>query len=89
MAVKQIDLQKQGCQEVFKEVLVTRKLKHPNIVTYLERQVVLVFFSGNVRFHTCKAKVSKLFTHWQKIDPPIAINPLLCEAWQEIAFCLH
>ncbi|NWW62908.1 PAK3 kinase, partial [Ifrita kowaldi] len=46
VAVKQIDLQKQGCKEVFKEVLVTRQMKHPNIVTYLERQVVLVFFMG-------------------------------------------
>ncbi|XP_041871208.1 LOW QUALITY PROTEIN: serine/threonine-protein kinase PAK 1-like [Corvus kubaryi] len=40
VAVKQIDLQKQGCKEVFKEVLVTREMKHPNIVTYLESYLV-------------------------------------------------
>ncbi|NXH28845.1 PAK3 kinase, partial [Myiagra hebetior] len=44
VAIKQIDLQKQGCKEVCIEILVTREMKHPNIVTYLERQVVLVFF---------------------------------------------
>ncbi|NXB43794.1 PAK3 kinase, partial [Leucopsar rothschildi] len=44
VAVKQIDLQHQGCEQALRELLVIREKKNPNIVTYLERQVVLVFF---------------------------------------------
>ncbi|NXQ56621.1 PAK3 kinase, partial [Anthoscopus minutus] len=36
VALKQIDLQHQGCEEVLKEILVVREKKNPNIVTYLE-----------------------------------------------------
>ncbi|NXC92333.1 PAK1 kinase, partial [Cercotrichas coryphoeus] len=36
VAVKQIDLQHQGCKEVLKEIVVMRERKNPNIVTYLE-----------------------------------------------------
>ncbi|KAM7023649.1 serine/threonine-protein kinase PAK 3-like [Acridotheres tristis] len=36
VAIKQIDLQHQGCEEVLKELLVIREKKNPNIVTYLE-----------------------------------------------------
>ncbi|XP_039946944.1 serine/threonine-protein kinase PAK 3-like [Hirundo rustica] len=40
VAVKQLDLQQQGCEEVLKEVTVTRKYKNANIVTYLESYLV-------------------------------------------------
>ncbi|NXP59186.1 PAK3 kinase, partial [Chloropsis cyanopogon] len=40
VAVKQIDLQDQGCEEVLKEILVMREKKNPNIVTYLESYLV-------------------------------------------------
>ncbi|XP_039946939.1 serine/threonine-protein kinase PAK 1-like [Hirundo rustica] len=40
VAVKQLDLQQQGCKEVLKEVTVTRKYKNANIVTYLESYLV-------------------------------------------------
>uniref|UniRef100_A0A8C0U793 non-specific serine/threonine protein kinase n=1 Tax=Cyanistes caeruleus TaxID=156563 RepID=A0A8C0U793_CYACU len=37
VAVKELDLQHQGCEDVLKEILVMREYKNPNIVTYLER----------------------------------------------------
>ncbi|NXB27903.1 PAK1 kinase, partial [Eulacestoma nigropectus] len=40
VAIKQIDLQQQRCKEVFKEILVTREMKNPNIVTYLGSYLV-------------------------------------------------
>ncbi|NXH03396.1 PAK3 kinase, partial [Loxia leucoptera] len=40
VAIKEIDLQQQGCEEVLKEILVMREKKSPNIVTYLESYLV-------------------------------------------------
>ncbi|KAL9821922.1 uncharacterized protein GJ701_016824 isoform 3-T3 [Geothlypis trichas] len=40
VAVKEIDLRHQGCEEVLKEILVMRETKNPNIVTYLESYLV-------------------------------------------------
>ncbi|XP_064259568.1 uncharacterized protein LOC135289689 isoform X2 [Passer domesticus] len=40
VAVKQIDLQHQGCKKVLKEILVMREKKNPNIVSYLESYLV-------------------------------------------------
>ncbi|XP_059692914.1 uncharacterized protein LOC132322438 [Haemorhous mexicanus] len=40
VAVKQLNLQHQGCEEVLKEILVMRKNKNPNIVTYFESYLV-------------------------------------------------
>ncbi|XP_059692958.1 centrosome-associated protein CEP250-like [Haemorhous mexicanus] len=40
VAIKEIDLQHQGCEEVLKEILVMREKKSPNIVTYLESYLV-------------------------------------------------
>ncbi|XP_037981497.1 centrosome-associated protein CEP250-like [Motacilla alba alba] len=37
VAIKEIDLQHQGCEEALKEILVMREKKNANIVTYLER----------------------------------------------------
>ncbi|CAN8175225.1 unnamed protein product [Coccothraustes coccothraustes] len=36
VAVKEIELQHQGCEEVLKEILLLREKRNPNIVTYLE-----------------------------------------------------
>uniref|UniRef100_A0A8C0U8X0 non-specific serine/threonine protein kinase n=1 Tax=Cyanistes caeruleus TaxID=156563 RepID=A0A8C0U8X0_CYACU len=36
VAIKKLDLQQQGCEQVKKEILVMREMKNPNIVTYLE-----------------------------------------------------
>ncbi|XP_023803984.1 serine/threonine-protein kinase PAK 1-like [Cyanistes caeruleus] len=36
VAIKKLDLQQQGCEEMVKEILVMREMKNPNIVTYLE-----------------------------------------------------
>ncbi|NXR84725.1 PAK1 kinase, partial [Pycnonotus jocosus] len=40
VAIKHLDLQHQGCKEVLKEIVVLRKYKNPNIVTYLESYLV-------------------------------------------------
>ncbi|XP_059692952.1 serine/threonine-protein kinase PAK 3-like [Haemorhous mexicanus] len=40
VAVKQLNLQHQGCEEVLKEILVMRENKNPNIVTYFESYLV-------------------------------------------------
>ncbi|XP_058681850.1 uncharacterized protein LOC131572618 [Poecile atricapillus] len=40
VAVKELDLRHQGCEEVLKEILVMREYKNPNIVTYLESYLV-------------------------------------------------
>ncbi|NXI08312.1 PAK1 kinase, partial [Irena cyanogastra] len=40
VAVKEMDLQLQGCEEVLKEILVMREMKNPNIVNYLESYLV-------------------------------------------------
>ncbi|XP_054374475.1 serine/threonine-protein kinase PAK 3-like [Molothrus ater] len=40
VAVKQLNLQHQGCEEVVKEILVMRELRNPNIVTYFESYLV-------------------------------------------------
>ncbi|XP_059692913.1 serine/threonine-protein kinase PAK 3-like [Haemorhous mexicanus] len=40
VAVKQLNLQHQGCEDVLKEILVMRKNKNPNIVTYFESYLV-------------------------------------------------
>ncbi|XP_053860084.1 serine/threonine-protein kinase PAK 2-like, partial [Vidua macroura] len=40
VAVKQVNLQHQGCEDVLKEILVMKEYKNPNIVTYLESYLV-------------------------------------------------
>ncbi|XP_053860071.1 serine/threonine-protein kinase PAK 2-like [Vidua macroura] len=40
VAVKQVNLQRQGCEDVLKEILVMKEYKNPNIVTYLESYLV-------------------------------------------------
>ncbi|XP_053860034.1 serine/threonine-protein kinase PAK 3-like [Vidua macroura] len=40
VAVKQVNLQQQGCEDVLKEILVMKEYKNPNIVTYLESYLV-------------------------------------------------
>ncbi|XP_053787447.1 uncharacterized protein LOC128781679 [Vidua chalybeata] len=40
VAIKQINLQCQGCEDVLKEILVMKEYKNPNIVTYLESYLV-------------------------------------------------
>ncbi|XP_032940478.1 serine/threonine-protein kinase PAK 1-like [Catharus ustulatus] len=40
VAIKQIDLQHQGCEYVLRELLVMRAKKNPNIITYLESYLV-------------------------------------------------
>uniref|UniRef100_H1A4K0 non-specific serine/threonine protein kinase n=1 Tax=Taeniopygia guttata TaxID=59729 RepID=H1A4K0_TAEGU len=40
VAIKVLDLQHQGCEDVLKEILVMDKYKNPNIVTYLESYLV-------------------------------------------------
>ncbi|NXR46600.1 PAK3 kinase, partial [Hippolais icterina] len=40
VAIKHLDLQHQGCEEVLKEVLVMTEYKNPNIVTYLGSYLV-------------------------------------------------
>ncbi|XP_053787452.1 serine/threonine-protein kinase PAK 3-like isoform X2 [Vidua chalybeata] len=40
VAIKQINLQCQGCKDVLKEILVMKEYKNPNIVTYLESYLV-------------------------------------------------
>ncbi|XP_053860030.1 serine/threonine-protein kinase PAK 1-like [Vidua macroura] len=40
VAVKQLNLQRQGCEDVLKEILVMKEYKNPNIVTYLESYLV-------------------------------------------------
>ncbi|NXA77419.1 PAK3 kinase, partial [Thryothorus ludovicianus] len=40
VAMKQLDLQHQGCENVLKEILAMRGMKNPNIVTYLESYLV-------------------------------------------------
>ncbi|NXT11851.1 PAK1 kinase, partial [Prunella fulvescens] len=40
VAVKQLNLQHQGCKKVLKEIMVVRENKNPNIVTYLESYLV-------------------------------------------------
>ncbi|CAN8175229.1 unnamed protein product [Coccothraustes coccothraustes] len=41
VAVKEIELQHQGCEEVLKEILLLREKRNPNIVTYLESYLLL------------------------------------------------
>ncbi|KAF2986806.1 hypothetical protein EK904_004767 [Melospiza melodia maxima] len=38
VAVKQLNVQRQSCEEVLKEILIMGENKNPNIVTYFERQ---------------------------------------------------
>ncbi|XP_053860020.1 serine/threonine-protein kinase PAK 1-like [Vidua macroura] len=40
VAIKQLNLQHQGCEDVLKEILVMKEYKNPNIVTYLESYLV-------------------------------------------------
>ncbi|XP_053787449.1 serine/threonine-protein kinase PAK 3-like isoform X2 [Vidua chalybeata] len=40
VAVKQLNFQRQGCEDVLKEILVMKEYKNPNIVTYLESYLV-------------------------------------------------
>ncbi|OWK60792.1 Serine/threonine-protein kinase PAK 3 [Lonchura striata] len=40
VAIKEINVQHQGCEDVLKEILVMNEMKNPNIVTYLESYLV-------------------------------------------------
>ncbi|NWV91825.1 PAK3 kinase, partial [Machaerirhynchus nigripectus] len=40
VAIKEIDIERQGCKGVLQEILVTREMKNPNIVTYLRSYLV-------------------------------------------------
>lgn len=88
VALKKMPLRKRSRKElVVNEIQVMKENRHPNIVNYIDRWVVLVL-SWQCSLTHCKAKVKIPFGHWQNIEL-FLISLFISSGLEEMALGLH